>query len=424
MSKKSLLFIGSVSSRSGYGDHARDILRSIMSMNEFDITVAPIRWGSTPLTELEGKNDDIRDLIINSKELKEQPDISVQVTIPTEFQKIAKYDIGITAGIETTVCASSWIEGLNRMDLNIVPSKFSKEVFVQTKYRSEDPAIGELELKKPIEVLFEGVDTNIYDRNKPVHTHINQLLKDIPESFAYLFVGHWLQGGLGQDRKDVGMLIKVFLETFKNKTDAPALILKTSGATFSKIDFDEIKRKISEIKSQIQANSLPNIYLIHGDLTTEEMNSLYNHEKIKAMVSFTKGEGFGRPLLEFTMSAKPVLVSGFGGHLDFLNKELTPLLPGKLEDVDASAVNDFIIKESKWFTVDYNVAAQAMMDIFSNYNKFLSLAKKQYYDNKKTYSLDQMTVKFKQIMNRYLPVFPEKVELNLSPSGLPKLKKI
>jgi len=35
-----------------------------------------------------------------------------------------------------------------------------------------------------------------------------------------------MQGEFGEDRKNVGLLIKAFYETFKNKKDAPALILK------------------------------------------------------------------------------------------------------------------------------------------------------------------------------------------------------
>ena len=48
-------------------------------------------------------------------------------------------------------------------------------------------------------------------------------LPEIKESFCFLFVGHWMQGAFGHDRKNVGLLVKSFLETFKNKQKQPAL---------------------------------------------------------------------------------------------------------------------------------------------------------------------------------------------------------
>ena len=130
---------------------------------------------------------------------------------------------------------------------------------------------------------------------------------DIEEDFAYLFVGHWLKGSLGQDRKDVGMMIKCFMEAFKDEEDKPALILKTSSATFSVKERENMRRKIEDITKGYE--NPPSVYLLFGELTNQEMNELYNHPKVKSMVSITKGEGFGRPLLEFSMTGKPMPLS-------------------------------------------------------------------------------------------------------------------
>jgi hypothetical protein len=111
---------------------------------------------------------------------------------------------------------------------------------------------------------------------------------------------------LGHDRKDVGMLIKTFCETFKGKSNKPALILKSSGAGYSILDREEILKKINQIRTD---DSLPNVYLLHGSITNEEMNGLYNHPKVKTMVSFTHGEGYGRPLAEFATSEKPIIAT-------------------------------------------------------------------------------------------------------------------
>ena len=179
-----------------------------------------------------------------------------------------------------------------------------------------------------------------------------------------------------------------------------------------------IMNKIQQIV-QPYGNTAPDIYLLHGDLTDSEMNSLYNHPKIKAMVSFTKGEGYGRPLLEFSTTGKPVLASNWSGHVDFLNKDYCTLLPGELTDVHASAVNKFIIKGSKWFTVDYNYAARVIQDVIQNYKQYLSKSRKQTQYVKDNFSLEDMSEIFCKIVDDGMKHVPQQVGLKL-----PKLKKV
>lgn len=430
MNKPTLLAIAPVTSQSGYGKHAVDLVRSLIKSDKYDVRIYPIRWGDTPLNALEkGRDDDILSRIIKDPNIKEKPNITVQITVPNEFNPIGEFNVGITAGIETTICSHEWIEGNNRMDLIIVPSEHAKTVFKNTKFVKQHPQtkqpMGEAVCHKPIEVLFEGADVNVYKRIDKLETDILKELSEIKEDWNYLFVGHWLQGQLGHDRKDVGMLIKVFLETFKDKDDAPGLILKTSSATFSHIDRNQITRKINSIKSSIpHEKHLPNIYLLHGQLTDEEMNELYNHEKVKCMVSFTKGEGFGRPLLEFSMSGKPIIASAWSGHIDFLDKEFAILLPGKLEKVHESAANNFLLKEAEWFTADYNVASKALIEVKENYHKFLTKSKKLMYQNKNNFSFDKMQQKLVQIIEKYQPEFKVKVDLKMPIDNiLPSMNK-
>lgn len=321
---------GPIASRSGYGDHCFQIATALINSGKFDVKIIPMRWGVCPNTMLDDENaymvKEIKSRIATN--INAQPELFVQVSIPNEFKPMGKFNIGVTAGIESTIPKAEWIEGLNRMDLNIVPSNFSKDVFVKASFskRHENGVEEKVTLKKPIEVAFEGVDTNIYKKTSEESPEIDASLNAIPENFCYLFVGHWIQGDLGADRKDVGMLVKVFSEVFKNKKNPPALILKTSGATFSKMDKTEILKKINDIRQNL-VGSLPNIYLIHGELTPVELNRLYNHPKVKAHVSLTHGEGFGRPLLEATLSGKPLLTTNWSGHIDFLPAEISNLLP-------------------------------------------------------------------------------------------------
>jgi glycosyltransferase involved in cell wall biosynthesis len=418
MSKPFLLFRGPVQTRSGYGAHSRDLLQALYEMNSYDIKIDSCSWGSTPLTALEKDNvfhKWIESNIISS--LAIQPDVYVQVTVPNEFQRVGKINIGITAGIETTVAPKSWVDGCNKMDMIITTSQFSSEVLMSTVYNETDNVTGKLikqhKIEKPIKVLFEGVHNDIFNNE------YNDIDLNINEDFAYLFVGHWLKGNLGQDRKDVGMLIKCFVEAFKNEEDKPALILKTSSATFSIKQREDFAKKIKELVGNIE--NPPSIYLLFGELTDKEMNNLYNHPKIKAMISLTKGEGFGRPLLEFTMTGKPVIASNWSGHKDFLPMDKGIMIGGKLNEVDESAIDDFILKGSKWFTANYNEAAEVMKIVKSDYQKFLDRAENLRIENTSKFSFQRMVEEFEKLL-------PKTVSQDDSPKqkpiNLPKLNKI
>ena len=427
MSKPLVLVTGPVATRSGYGAHSRDICRSLISMDKYNVKIFPVRWGSTPqnaLNDADPNDKVIIDRLMNDANLEKQPDVHIHIVIPNEFQPVAKYNIGITAGIETTACPPEWIEGMNRMDLNIVPSKFTKETLQNMSFDRVDEQskekIGELKVNKPIEVLFEGTDTNIFKKTKVFSKELNDKFSKIKEDFCFLFVGHWLQGDLGNDRKDLGMLVKTFLETFKNMKKSPALLMKSSGATFSLIDKREILVKIEDIKRSVDAKVLPSIYLLHGDLTDEEMNELYNHPKVKSHVTFTHGEGFGRPLLEASISQKPIIASNWSGHVDFLTKNLSILLNGSMKKVSKQSFQKGIyVKDSYWFTVNYQAASKVLKNVFQNYNRFALNAAKQGTINKSRFSLNKMTEIFEKILDDNVPEFPKEVKLKL-----PKLKKV
>ena len=245
-------------------------------------------------------------------------------------------------------------------------------------------------------------------------------LDTIPENFCYLFVGHWLQGEFGEDRKNVGYTIKAFLEVFKNKKNKPALILKVSQGATSILDRDKILKRIDDVRRTVVGKNLPNIYLIHGDLSDSEINAIYNHQKVKAMVNFTKGEGFGRPLLEFSVVGKPILASGWSGHIDFLPSEFTGLVGGTLNQVHPSAqVPNVILADSQWFKPDDNQVGHAFNDVFDKYKDYQEKAKRLAFRNKQNFSLDKMTEALNATLVKYVPEFPKHIELKL-----PKLTKI
>jgi hypothetical protein len=428
MSKHSVIISCPIDTFSGYGARSRDLVRALIKMDRFNIRILPQRWGNTPFGFLKKDNPEdkkILDLVLpTGNQIPFQPDIWIQVTVPNEFQPVGKYNIGITAGIETTICDPSWVEGCNRMNLVLASSNHSKNTFINSKFEKRNPqgqAIGAVELKTPVEVLFEGVDLTTYFKFKEGDTggDVFKSLDSIPENFCYLYVGHWLQGALGEDRKNTGMLIKTFLETFKNKKKQPALILKTSQVGSSILDRDEILKKIDDIRATVKGE-LPNIYLLHGELSDNEINDIYNHPKVKAMVSLTKGEGFGRPLLEFSVTAKPVIASGWSGHTDFLHPEFAVLIRGEVKQIHPSAVvQNMLIPESGWFTPDYMTVGLVFKDVFENYEDYTERSKRQAYRSKTQFSFEEMVEKFSGYLKIGEDTLPKKVELKL-----PQIKKI
>ena len=423
--KQQILVTGPVKTRSGYGNHARDICRALIELDKYDVIINSVRWGNTPMNALEENNphhDAIKSRLLKSPQLPKQPDLHLHIVVPNEFTPVAKKNIGVTAGIETTVPVPQWIEGMNRMDLNILTSEFTKQGFANARFEFQDEKTGqkgEVKTVKPMEVLFEGVDTDEYFETTDMDEDITSAFSKVNTDWNFLFTGHWLQGGVGEDRKDIAMLIKVFCETFKNQKNQPGLILKTSSASFSVLDREDMKKKINNVKQTIQGK-LPKIYLLHGELTDSQMNQMYNHPKVKAHVSFTHGEGFGRPLLEACQSGKPVIASGWSGHLDFLNKNYAVLLGGSLTKVPKGAFpKEMLFEESQWFTANYQQASQVMFDVFNNYNKYLVKAKQLQLYTKSTFNFDKMKYKLDDIVTKILSDVPKEVGLKL-----PKLKKV
>ena len=417
-----------LATRSGYGDFARDIARHIIELDRYDVKLVSLPWGVTPMNALDPVKDIelIKRIVPIPMQLTRQPELFIQISVPNEFQPLAKYNIGITAGIESTAVSLPWIQGCNRMNVIWTISNHSKKVFDETVIEEKAPngqVIRTHKVTVPVEVLHNCVHTDIFRKlnQEEIPTNIKQTLSEIKERFCFLFVGHWLKGNMGEDRKNVGMLVKVFCETFKNtqSVNRPALILKTSGAGFSILEREEILNKITSIKNTV-GEHCPNVYLLSGELTEEEMNGLYNHPKVKAHVTFTKGEGFGRPLLEACFSQKPIIAPAWSGQLDFLVPELSILLPGELKQMDPSSVwQDVHIPESYWFNVDLNKAAGALMTVFKRYDQFILPAKSLAKINKEKFNYEVIKNKTAELLDKYVPATATEI-----PIKLPTLKKI
>ena len=408
---------------SGYGARSRDFVKALIKVKdkEWDIKIMPQKWGDCPWNFL-SQDDPLRQRFIPN--IQQKPDIWMQITVPNEFQPVGNYNIGVSAGIESSLFSSDFLVGMNKMNLNLLSSNHSKHIALNSKYdkvnsQTNKPE-GILELEKPCEVLFEGLDLNKFYKKpkKCIDIITSKILENVEENFCFLYTGHWLPGDFGEDRKNTGLMIKTFLETFKGLgRKKPALILKTNQVNYSLIDRENILKKINEIKNMVSGN-LPNIYLLHGEMTDDEMNQLNNDNKVKAFVSFTKGEGYGRPLAESAITGKPVITTNWSGHIDFIHPDYNILIGGELKNIHPSAANQFLLKDSMWFNINTEIASRAMKDVFKNYKTYIEKSRKQTQYLKDNWSFDKMVERIDELMPEVTPA-PEVVGLNL-----PKLKKV
>ena len=106
--KKAIFVKGPVLSRSGYGYQARFALKALRSRPDlFDVYIQNIPWGRTGWT---WRDDEFRQWIderilaaISYNQSGGKFDLSLQITIPNEWEPLAPVNIGFTAGIETTM---------------------------------------------------------------------------------------------------------------------------------------------------------------------------------------------------------------------------------------------------------------------------------------------------------------------------------
>lgn len=347
MSKR-ILIKGPLLSRSGYGEQARFALRALRSRPDlYDIFLLNIPWGHTgQITNADEETYYIHETLIKTQQYLQQKgqfDVSLQVTVPNEFEKIAPVNIGYTAGIETTKVSPQWIAKSNEVvDKIIVVSNHSKKVFEQTKYDIKDESGNEYNnwgLQKPVEAvnypvrLFEPEEVNIKFRT----------------SKNFLAVAQW------GPRKNLDNTIKWFVEAFADDEDA-GLVVKTNTASDSVIDREHTQKRLEGLLKACGPRKC-SVYLIHGELSPGNLVWLYQHPTMKAMINIGHGEGYGLPLFEAAYHGLPLITTTWSGQMDFICK---PNKKGKnyprvlrvdyeLKPVQSQAVWDGVIqKDSMW----------------------------------------------------------------------------
>ena len=377
---KKILVRGPALSRSGYGEQTRFALRSLRSQQDkFDIYLITTGWGATSwITEDNEEREWLDGLIHKTIEYvnnKGQFDASLQVTIPSEWERLAPYNVGYTAGIETTKLSPKWVESSFIVDKIIVPSEHSRAVFETTSWTGRDPRTNQehvVSCQKPVEVV-----------NFPVKScKTDEINIEFSSSFNFLAVAQW------GPRKNLESTIHWFVQEFEGKEDV-GLVLKTQLVKNCIIDRDHCKARLKQLLEQYP-NRKCKVYLLHGTMSEGEMNALYTHPKIKAIVSTTHGEGFGLPLFEAAYNGLPVIAPNWSGQKDFLyapvqdkktkkvkNKSMFLKVDHVMEPIKPEAVwEGVIIKESLWASPREASFKNCLRKLHNDHSTYKALAKK------------------------------------------------
>ena len=376
-----VLVRGPALTRTGYGEHCRFVLRALRKVEGLDIDHLPFNWGESAWVWEDSEERDWIDSIVKKTALYGQQggqyNMSIQVTIPNEWQRMAPVNIGVTAGIETTKVAPIWLQKCNEMDKVITISEHSKQGFINTIYEGVNKTTGEpmvLQCLKDVEIVHYPVKKHILDAKPPT------LDLDVSTKFNFLTVSQW------GPRKNLHATIEWFVEEFIDNPDA-GLVVKTFIRGGSVIDKEAISSELTKALSKYK-NRKCKVYLLHGDLSDEEMHALYRHKKINALISLTHGEGFGLPLFEAAYCGLPVVATDWSGHLDFLYKP-TKNKKGRKKskahfarvDYDLQLVapdavwNGVVEKDSMWAYPQQGSYKMKLREVYKDYGRFKSQAK-------------------------------------------------
>jgi len=404
--RSKVLVKGPILSRSGYGEHARFVLRSLRDkQDELDIYVHPLNWGKTGWLYESSEERQWFDSLIqktllyhSNKDVKY--DAAIQVTIPNEWERMAPINIGVTAGIETDRVSPVWIEKSMLMNKIIVPSSHSKNTYKNTSYKAQNPATGE----DVIVGCGTPIDVVPYPVKEIVSDEVNL---EIETDFNFLVLAQW------GPRKNITDTVQWFVEEFIDQD--VGLIIKTNIMKNSLMDCSYTKEKLQFILQKYK-NRKCKVYLLHGDMTDEQVNSLYHNEKIKAMVSLTHGEGYGLPLFEAAYNGMPIVTCNWSGHVDFLNmpvkskkgktkdKAMFAKVDYKMGPISARAVWDGIIeKGTNWCYPEQGSYKMKLREVYKDYGRFKSTAKKLQKHIKKEFSQEKV---YKSMSDSLMELIP------------------
>lgn len=334
---KKVLLRAPVLTQSGYGVHARQIASWLLSRKDIKLDIQALPWGDTPWLIDEKKCDGLIGKLMKSTvdpgNSSGRYDVTFQLQLPNEWDtRFSDVNVGMTAGVETDRCHPEWIAACNRMTRIVVPSTHVKNCLTST---------GKVE--KKLVVVPESYSKAMGETTR---THVDDL--KFSTSFNFLIFGQVTGNNPENDRKNVFYAIKWLCETFKDDKDV-GIVVKTNVGRNTHIDMKIVRQTFEALLKEVRVGQYPRLNILHGDMSDEEVSSLYRHESVKALVSPSRGEGYGLPLLEASVCGLPVIATRWSGHLDFLNQGKYIDVNYSLREIHPSRIDDRIfIRGTKW----------------------------------------------------------------------------
>lgn len=334
MNKKTVIFRGPALTQSGYGVHSRQVAKWLLNQPNLDVKFHVLPWGDTPWLLNPSHADGLVGKIMErTVDGNHRADISIQLQLPNEWDpSIAKFNVGITAGVETDKCNPAWISSLNAMNMIVVPSKHVADCFTNTGI-----------IQKPIKIVPESFidEIKLSDEELPK-------LPEFSTKFNFLIFGQITGNNPYNDRKNTFFSLKWLCETFKNDPNV-GIVIKTNAGRNTKYDRTIVKNMLKAVINECKRGPYPKVHLLHGDMSDAEVAALYRHPQIKALVAISRGEGYGLPILEAAASGLPVISTDWSGHLDFLNQGKWINIQYKLEEIHQTRIdNKIFLKGMKW----------------------------------------------------------------------------
>lgn len=385
--KKKVLLRAPVLTMSGYGVHSRQVARWLLGRDDVELTIQAVPWGMTPWALQPGQQDGfIGKMMERCTDFQGPFDVSFQVQLPNEWSSdVATHNVGITAAVETDRCNPEWVKAVNMMDAVVVPSTHTLKCLESSG-----------EVSTPTFVIPEAFPDVISRSDIPA------ISLDFSTDFNFLVFGQLTGNNPMNDRKNIFHTVKWFCENFQGNEEV-GLVIKTNSGKATKIDRMVTLNLMKELTATVRKGPFPRVHFLHGNLSDNDVAGLYRHPKIKCLLTLTRGEGFGLPILEAAASGLPVIATNWSGHLDFMNLGKFIKIEHTLVDIHESRCDDNIfMRGSKWAEPVESDVKRKMEKFYKRTSIPTEWAQELSTTLQETHSFDAIAKQFSEHMARFI----------------------